>query len=95
MPTMHVGPYTLRPLGGERLTRGFIRPVDIETYVIESGDRPDTHGQLQLALFHGPECRWLVWHMPAWCTNEQRQAFAAARNEPRTYTIVRTREGSR
>lgn len=86
MPTLAIPGYTLRPLGGNRLTRGFIRPVDTELYVIETPDH-DTKGQVELVNFHDGE-PWGVWYAPAWIPNELRQAIAKARNEPRRYSIT-------
>ena len=87
MPVLTIPGYTLRPLGGDRLTRGFVRAVDVETYVIETPDH-DTRGQVQLANFNDGK-RWIVWHAPPWAPRSLILAMATARNKPRYYSIKR------
>ncbi len=89
MPQLKVEPYTLRPIGGDRLVRGYRRPVDLETYVVESGEVPDTHGQVQLANFYNGK-GWCVWYNPAWMPLDLRLAIADARNAPRAYYLKET-----
>lgn len=92
MPTLTIPGYALRPLGGARLTRGLRRPVDTETYVVEPGDGGTaTRGQVQLANFHDGK-GWLVWLAPGWMPRELQLAIAAARNEPRSYTLRKLAE---
>lgn len=86
MPTLTIPGYTLRPLGGDRLTRGFRRSADTETYVVEVPDSNATRGQVQLVNFNDGK-GWIVWHAPGWMPRALQNAAQSARNEPRSYTL--------
>lgn len=70
------------------MTRGFARPADTETYVIETADPYDTHGQVELVNFHDG-AGWLVWRAPIAMPRALQNEIRDARNAPRSYTITR------
>lgn len=84
---MIVEGFGLRLLSAKRIRR---LNLDVETYVVETSEPYDTHGQVQLAKsIAAPETDWWAWCGTTGTARRIAKAAACKRNEPRRYELRR------